>query len=264
MEWILAVAAYIIIGIAAGILGGLLGIGGGVITVPCLYYAFYLLDYPHVYLMHLAIGTSLAAMIMNTAASTWAHNKRGGVLWDVFKRMAPGFFMGSILGAILVQWLPERGLMIFFGIFLCALAINFWRKAPVIEEPNRLPKTPLLLVWGSAIGCISNILGIGGGTLIVPFLTAFKVPAKKAIGTSAVCSFLITSIGALSYLFLGLRDVHLPEDVGYIDLPAFITVGIVSFIMAPIGAKWAHELPVSRIRKIFAFVLVATGVSMMV
>ncbi len=263
MEWLLAIIAYIFIGIAAGVLGGLLGIGGGIITVPCLYYVFYLLDYPYAYLMHLAIGTSLAAMILNTAASTWAHHKRKSVMWNVFKRMAPGLFTGSILGAILVQWLPEKGLMIFFGIFLCSLAINFWRKSPDIEESYRLPKAPILLLWSSAIGSISNILGIGGGTLIVPFLTAFKVPAKKAIGTSAACSFLVTSIGAISYLFLGLRNVQLPEDVGYIDMPAFITVGVVSFLMAPIGVKWVHMLPVTQIRKIFAIILVATGISMM-
>jgi len=263
MEGIIPEVVYILIGIVAGILGGLLGIGGGVVTVPSLYYTFYFLGYPHIYLMHLAIGTSLAAMILNTAASSWAHNKRGGVMWDVFKKMAPGLLLGSIIGAILVQWLPDRGLEIFFGIFLCSLAIHFWKKTPIVEEPHRLPKSPLLMLWSFVIGGISNILGIGGGTLIVPFLLSFKVPIKKAIGTSATCSLLVTSIGSISYLFLGLRDVHLPEDIGYIDLPAFITVGVVSFLTAPIGAKWAHELPVNRIRKIFALVLVATGICML-
>ena len=263
MEMVIIGVAYTLIGIAAGILGGLLGIGGGVITVPCLYYAFYLLGYPNEYLMHLSIGTSLAAMILNTAASTFAHHRRGGVMWDIFKRMASGLFLGSILGAVIVQWLPEKGLEVFFGVFLCALAINFWRKYPDIEETHRLPKLPLLLLWTTVIGGISNILGIGGGTLIVPFLTLFKVPAKKAIGTSAACSLLVTSIGAISYLFLGLKEVRLPEDVGFIDLPAFLVVGIVSFITAPIGAKWVHQIPVHRIRKIFAIVLIITGISMM-
>jgi uncharacterized membrane protein YfcA len=256
--------AYAVVGIAAGILGGLLGIGGGVITVPCLYYIFYLIGYPHPYLMLLAIGTSLAAMIFNTAASTWAHNKRGSVLWDVCKRMAPGLIIGSIIGAFVAKYLPEKFLEIFFGVFLCILAINFLRKHPSHEEPHRLPRLPFLLLWSSGIGGISNILGIGGGTLIVPFLTAFKVPAKKAIGTSAACSFLITSIGALSYFIIGLNQVHLPEEMGYIDLPAFAIIGVVSFFAAPFGAKWTHELPIDRIRKIFALVLIVTGVSMMV
>jgi uncharacterized protein len=260
--FILLIAAYAVVGAAAGILGGLLGIGGGVITVPCLYYIFYLIGYPHPYLMLLAIGTSLAAMVFNTASSTWAHHGRGFVLWDVFRKMAPGLFLGSIIGALIAKYLPETFLEMFFGIFLCILAVNFWRKRPSHDEPHRLPKMPLMLLWSLSIGGISNILGIGGGTLIVPFLTKYKVAARNAIGTSAACSLLVTSIGALSYLIIGLSKVSLPEEVGYIDLPAFITIGIVSFIMAPLGAKWTHQLSVVRIRKIFAVVLIVTGISM--
>jgi uncharacterized protein len=261
---LLLLAVYAIVGAAAGLLGGLLGIGGGVITVPCLYYIFYLSGYPHPYLMLLAIGTSLAAMILNTAASTWAHNKRGTVLWDVFKSMAPGLIIGSILGALTAKYLPESVLEICFGVFLCVLAIRFWKKHPPAEEEHRLPKRPWLWLWSAGIGGISNILGIGGGTLIVPFLTGFRVAAKKAIGTSAACSFLVTTIGAVSYLLIGLHRIDLPEDTGYINWPAFAVIGIVSFFMAPYGAKWTHQLPVERIRKIFAFVLVVTGISLII
>lgn len=262
MEVTVAILAYITVGMAAGLLGGLLGIGGGVITVPCLYYIFYMLDYPREHLMHLSIGTSLAAMIFNTAASTWAHNKREMVLWDVFKKMAPGLCVGSIIGALIAEWLSGEILEIFFGVFLCALAINFWRKYPSHEEPHRLPRTFFMLLWSGGIGGISNVLGIGGGTLIVPFFTAFKMSAKKAIGTSAACSLLVTCIGAVTYLMIGMKQVDLPENVGYIDLPAFFTIGIVCLLMAPIGAKWTHQISVDRLRKIFALILIITGLSM--
>jgi uncharacterized membrane protein YfcA len=264
MELFLTIIAYIIVGILAGILGGLLGIGGGIITVPALYYIFSFSKYPQNYLMYLAIGTSLAAMIFNTGASTWAHNRRHNVLWDVFKGMAPGLLMGSVMGAITAQWLTGIILEIIFGSFLCILALSFWRKQPIHDEQHRLPKRAFLLLWSGAIGGISNILGIGGGVLIVPFLTAFKVPAKKAIGTSAACSLLVTLIGATSYLIIGLKVVHLPEDIGYIDFPAFLTIGIVSFLVAPYGAKLTHELPVQRVRKIFAIVLLIMGLSMII
>src|SRR5262245_7477923 len=128
VTFILTLIAYAVVGAAAGILGGLLGIGGGVITVPCLYYIFYLIGYPHQYLMLLAIGTSLAAMVFNTASSTWAHHGRGFVLWDVFRKMTPGLILGSIIGALTAKYLPETILEIIFGVFLCILAVNFWRK----------------------------------------------------------------------------------------------------------------------------------------
>ncbi|HEY2810275.1 MAG TPA: sulfite exporter TauE/SafE family protein [Rhabdochlamydiaceae bacterium] len=257
--------AYACVGILAGILGGLLGIGGGVVSVPMLYFIFRFLGYPQTYLMHLAIGTSLAAMIFNTFASTWAHNKHKNVLWDVFKKLAPGLFLGSIGGAFIAKWLSGIILEIFFGCFLCLLAFYFWKNHPEQEASHRLPRTSFLFLWSGSIGAISNILGIGGGTLIVPFLTAFKVAAKKAIGTSAACSFLITTIGAVSYLILGWGKVSIPEgDIGYVDIPAFLVIGIISFLTAPLGARWTREFSVERLRKIFAFVLFFTGVTMIV
>ncbi len=261
-EEVILLAAYVLVGIASGLLGGLLGIGGGVVSVPCLYYIFYFRNYPHSYLMLIAISTSLAAMVFNTASATWAHHKRASVLWSVFQKMALGLIGGSVLGALVAKRVPETILEVFFGIFLCILAIKFWKKGPSHEESHPLPKG--LFLWGVAIGGISNILGIGGGTLIVPLLVGFKVPPRKAIGTSAACSLVVTCIGTLTYFILGLHQVHLPNHVGYINLPAFITIGVVSFFTAPFGVKWAHELPVERIKKIFACVLILTGVCMMI
>jgi uncharacterized membrane protein YfcA len=258
----LTIIAYLIIGFLAGILGGLLGVGGGVITVPCFYLIFYLLDYPHVYIMQLAIGTSLAAMVFNTLSSTWAHHKRLNVAWNVFRKMAFGLLLGSIIGALITEWLSTLFLEIIFGVFLCLLGIYFWRAPHFKDESTHLPKVPLLFLWSSGIGGISNILGIGGGTLIVPFLTAHNMPAKKAIGTSAACSLLITSLGAISYLILGLKTAQLPEDVGFINIPAFLIVGIVSFLVAPYGAKLTDRFSVTYLRKIFSIVLLVTGLSM--
>src|SRR5277367_883743 len=127
-EEVLFIAAYVLVGVASGLLAGLLGIGGGVISVPCLYYIFYLKNYPHSYLMLIAISTSLAAMVLNTASSTWAHHKRGSVLWTLFQKMVLGLVGGSVLGALVAKRIPETILEVFFGIFLCILAIKFWKK----------------------------------------------------------------------------------------------------------------------------------------
>lgn len=260
--FLITIAAYLIVGCLAGVLSGLLGIGGGIITVPCFYLIFHLLDYPQTYVMQLAIGTSLAAMVFNTLSSTWAHHKRGNLVWKVFKGMALGLFLGSIIGALIAEWLSTLFLEIIFGIFLCLLGIYFWRVPHTSEVAPSLPKRLFLFLCSSGIGAISNILGIGGGTLIVPFLTTHHMPAKKAIGTSAACSCLITSLGAVSYLILGLKNAHFSENVGFINIPAFLTVGIVSFLVAPYGAKLTEQFPVSRLRKFFSIILIVTGLSM--
>ncbi|MGC1879018.1 MAG: sulfite exporter TauE/SafE family protein [Rhabdochlamydiaceae bacterium] len=261
---IFAYIAYFFIGAIAGVLGGLLGIGGGVITVPCLLYIFHLLDFPQPYIMHMAIATSLAAMIFNMTAATWAHNRRGTVLWDVFKKMLPGLMIGSVLGALIATWLSGVFLEIIFGIFLCALAFIFYRAKPVHVGTYKLPSTPKLSAYTCCIGAFSNILGIGGGSMVVPLLTTFKIPDKKAIGTSAVSTLVTTILGAISYLILGWGRLSSPQTVGFIDLPAFFIIGVVSFFCAPIGARLTHEISSEKIRKIFAIVLVVTGISLMI
>ena len=261
--FILILSAYALVGALAGILGGLLGIGGGVITVPCLYLLFRYLDYPQADVMYLAIGTSLAAMIFNTLASTWAHNKRKGVLWDVFRQMALGLISGSLIGALVAEMLSGGVLKMVFGLFLCVLGYYFWKKHTEHAQAHRIPKKWPFFLWSGAIGAVSNILGIGGGTLILPFLVAHKVPTKKAIGTSAACSLLVTTIGAFSYLILGLKTIQIPQDIGYIDLPSFIIIGVVSFFTAPFGAKLAQKCSVQSIRRIFSIVLFLTGILML-
>ncbi len=256
--------AYVIIGAVAGVLSGLLGIGGGIVTVPCLLILFRYLDFPQAYVMHMAIATSLAAMIFNTTAATIAHNKRGGIVWDVFWKLIPGLIVGSILGALLATWLSGVVLEIIFGVFLLILAVHFYRKKPIKTEEHQLPRPLFLNAFSGSIGIISNILGIGGGSMTVPLLTHFKMKDKKAIGTSAATSLVTTTCGALSYLILGRGDVPAADTVGLIDIPAFLIVGIAAFFTAPLGAKLTHDIDAAKVRKIFAIVLVLTGLSLII
>lgn len=253
---------YVIIGAVAGVLGGLLGIGGGVITVPCLLYVFHFLNFPQPYIMHMAIATSLAAMIFNTAAATWAHHKRGNVLWDVFQKMVPGFIIGAIIGAIIAIWLSGVFLEIIFGLFLCFLAFFFYRKKAVHATTHRLPSPLILSSYCCCIGAFSNLLGIGGGSMVVPLLTTFKITDRKAIGTSAASTLITTLLGTITYLIMGRSDIPSLETVGLIDLPAFFIIGITAFFCAPVGVKLTHEISPDKVRKIFAIVLVITGLSL--
>lgn len=260
----LAYLSYAVLGAIAGILGGLLGIGGGVVTVPCLLLIFDLLGFPQAYVMQMAIATSLAAMIFTALAGTWAHNKRKAVLWNVLKKMVPGLVIGSVAGAVIALWISGVILEIFFGLFLCVLAFRFYRQKTLMHGPHQLPTTLKLSLLSGCVGALSNLLGIGGGSITVPMLTYFKVSDKNAIGTSAATTLLTAILGSISYLIFGLGDVPAPDNVGLINLPSFIIIGVVTFFFAPYGAKLTHEISPQKVRKIFAIVLALTGISLII
>ncbi len=256
--------AYVVVGLVSGVLGGLLGIGGGVITVPCLLILFKYLGYPQAYLMHMAIATSLAAMIFNTLAATIAHNKRKGVNWDVFKKLVPGVIIGSLIGAIVAIWLSTVILEIFFGFFLILLAVKFYTQKTTSIKTHKLPSPLLLNMFSCSIGALSNLLGIGGGSMTVPMLTGFKMKDKVAIGTSAATTLVTTICGTISYLILGLGEVPVMDTVGLINIPAFLIIGAAAFFTAPYGAKLCHEIDPGKVRKIFAVVLALTGLTLII
>ncbi|HSW86259.1 MAG TPA: sulfite exporter TauE/SafE family protein [Rhabdochlamydiaceae bacterium] len=256
--------SYAVVGILAGIASGLIGISGGVITVPCLVLIFSKMGFPKEYLMHLSIGTSMAAMVFNAISSAWAHNRRKCVKWDVFWHMAPGIVIGSIIGALIAEVLAGGILEIIFAIFLLCLAIYFFLPHTEHHGEEKLPSTPIQSALGAGIGALSNILGIGGGILTVPLLMTYRVQSKKAIGTSAATGAIVTFVGALAYLFFGWGKTHFIDTVGFVYWPAFIVIGVISFFSAPFGAKLAHILPTQTIRRIFAFALLGTGISMLI
>lgn len=262
LSFALIVICYIFIGSIAGIIGGVLGIGGGVITVPALFLVFKILGFPQSYLMHMAIGTSLAAMVFNTSAATWTHHKQGAVTWEIVKKMAPGCVVGSLCGGLLATLLSGIFLQLLFGVFLCALAIYFWRGKEEIHSRFKLPSSLKLGLISGGIGMISNLLGIGGGVVTVPFLSACKVKTKRAVGTSAAITLLLTSIGAVSYLLFGWGDSPGFGNIGFLNLPSFFAVGFSSFATAPFGARLTHKLPSNLVRQIFSIALVLTGLSM--
>jgi uncharacterized protein len=262
---ILLYIAYALVGVLSGIMGGLLGISGGAITVPCLLYIFQYIGIEQDFLMHFAIGTSLAAMVFNSISATYSHDKRGAVLWDIFRTMLPGLIIGSFLGALIARVLPSSFLQKIFGGFECLLAIYFflpYRPEEIKEHKILFHGKWILRTLSFGISCISNILGLGGGAFMVPSLIACNVPTKKAIGTSAATGLLITFLGAISYLSLGMMQKNFPDSIGFLYLPAFIVISITTFLAAPYGTMLAHRLPTKLLRYIFAVVLIGVGVIM--
>lgn len=254
--------SYVVIGAISGILGGLLGIGGGVVTVPCFLYLFNLLDYPQSELMHVVVATSLSSMIFNTIAMTWAHNRHKNVLWNVFMKMVPGLILGSAFGALLSIWLSGRWLEIFFGVFLCVFAFRFYFQKPIEHNTFQLPSTSILSILSGCIGSVSSLLGIGGGSMTVPLLSALKITSKKAIGTSAAVTLLTTCTGTLFYAIAGQESTEHLNLLRLINLPAFLIVGLTAFFVAPIGVILNHKFPPSKVRKFFAVILLLTGISL--
>ncbi len=253
---------FMVLGAVVGFMAGLLGIGGGGIMVPVLTSIFLLKDIPLEFVVHIALGTSMASIIVTSASSLYAHQQHKGVMWGVVKSMAPGVLVGTFLATYLVSHISAKHLAIFFAVFMAYVAIqmflNFQPRSSK-KIPGRLP----LFVTGNGIGVISAMVAIGGGTLTVPFLTWHNVSLRKAIGTSAAIGFPIAISGTLGYLLNGLNAEYKADYlIGYIYLPAVISISLVSYFTAPLGAKLAHTLPIPKLKKLFALFLVLLSVKM--
>jgi len=252
LEWILA---YVILGVIVGFLAGLFGIGGGGIMVPVLTTFFVIQGFPADHIVHLALATSMAAIIFTSVASLRAHHQHGGVLWPVVWRITPGIIFGTFSVAFIAAYIPSQPLAIFFVLFMLYVSIRMFLD--IKPKPNReLPGIFGLSAAGTGIGGVSALVAIGGGSLTVPFLTWCNVKIQNAIGTSSAVGFPISVAGTLGYITGGLTVNSLPDySVGFIYLPAVIAITVVSVFTAPLGAKLAHKLPVVMLKKLFAGLL---------
>jgi uncharacterized membrane protein YfcA len=258
----LSYLAYLGVGAIAGVLAGLLGVGGGLVIVPMLVFCFTRLGLDPASIMHLALGTSMASIMFTSVSSFWSHHKRGAVAWDAVRRIVPGILGGTFCGTFVASSLSTDWLKGFFAAFLAYVAVQMLRdKKP---KPSReLPGLWGLSGVGAGIGLVSSLVGIGGGTLSVPFLIWCNLPGHRAIGTSAAIGFPIAIGGALGYLVNGWHDASLPPyAVGYIYGPALACIVAASVLTAPLGVRLAHRLPVARLKRVFAVLLIVVGVRM--
>jgi uncharacterized membrane protein YfcA len=246
---------YLALGAVAGFFAGLLGVGGGAIMVPVLALMFAAQGFPETHLMHLALGTSMAAIVFTSISSLRAHHAHGAVQWPIVRTIAPGILLGTFLGAQLASVMPTRPLAIFFTVFMSYVA--FQMLANIKPKPSRqLPGKLGMFLVGSGIGAISALVAIGGGSLSVPFMTWCNVRMHQAIGTSAAIGLPIAVAGTIGYLVGGDGATGLPAgSFGYIHLPALAACVVMSMLTAPLGARAAHRLPVPALKKIFAGVI---------
>lgn len=253
---------YLVTGLIAGVLAGLLGVGGGLVIVPVLTYIFLQQGFDATIVVHLALGTSLATIVFTSMSSVWAHHKHGAIQWHIFWRITPGILLGALLGAWIADQISTQGLRRFFAFFEWAVALQLLFGL-VPGSARSLPVAPIIAAVGVVIGIVSALVGIGGGTLTVPFLVYCSVAIRQAVATSSACGMPIAIAGALGFFLVGKDTAQLPaQSWGYIYWPALLFISMASVSAAPLGAFLAHRLPAARLKQIFALVLIALGLYM--
>lgn len=243
--------SYPLLGVFAGFVAGLFGVGGGLTIVPLLFMIFTAQNFPVEHSMHLALGTSMATIVFTSIASMRAHHSHGAVRWDIVKSFAPGLVVGTLSGSFFATWVPTRPLaMVFTAIVYYASVQMMLDFKP---KPHRqLPGSFGMVVAGTLVGIVSSLVAAGGGFLTIPFMVFCNVVIHQAVGTSSALGFPIAVAGTVGYIVSGLKTSGLPEySLGFVYLPAFVGVVAISFMMAPVGARLAHKLPVKQLKRAF-------------
>jgi uncharacterized protein len=254
---------YLLLGAFVGFMAGLFGIGGGGILVPTLATIFLANSVPAENVVHLALGTSMACIIGTSFSSFKAHNKKGGVIWSVFKTLGLGVIFGTFLATFVSSYISSFVLAIIFTCFMIYVSIQMFLN--IKPKPSRtLPSDIKQVAAGSFIGMISAMVSIGGGALTVPYLLWHNIDIKKAIGTSAAVGFPIAVSGTIGFMINGWQETNWDSyQLGFVYLPAVILIAISSFFTAPLGVKLVHKLPVGILKKLFAILPLVLSIKML-
>jgi len=258
-----AISLFLAVGAAGGFFSGLLGIGGGVVMVPLLTLAFTLLGVAPDQIYRLAVGTSLASIAFTSLASARAHHKVIPLRRDLIKNMAPWLVLGTLAGSSVATKIDPAFLKAFFTLFIFALAAHMLLDLKIKQRKTPAPNT-VTGIAGTAIGVISSMIGIGGGTMIVPYLTWNGNNMHSAIGVSAGLGFFISLSGTIGYIFNGISQNGMPWGaLGYVHIPALAAVMLTATLVAPAGVKLAHKLSAAQLKLVFGCSMLAIGASML-
>ena len=251
-------------GAFAGVMAGLLGVGGGIVIVPALFMFMDAMGVEPAVRMHVAVGTSLAIIIPTSIRSARAHSKRGSVDSELLKSLAPWLFIGVLVGAVLAGYVSGVALTSVFAVVALLVATNMAFKnedKPLIG--GGLPGTGGRIAMGGIIGALSTMMGIGGGTLTVPTLSAFGYPMRRAVGTASAAGAIIAIPGTIGFIISGMGEAGRPPlSLGYVNLLGLALIFPMSMLLAPWGAKIAHTIPPKVLRLAFAAFLAFTSARM--
>ncbi len=257
-------ALLLVIGAFAGVLAGLLGVGGGIVLVPAFYFTFAALGYDSPQLMQMCLGTSLATIIVTSTRSAMAHHAKGAVDWGILRSWAPGIVVGAIIGVTVASYLKSTALVLIFGGFstLIGLYMTFgrdhWRLAPT------MPQGALRLILSPVLGGLSVLMGIGGGTFGVPVLTLFGVPIHRAVATAAGFGVAIALPSAFGFLLFRMPPGTTPPlTVGAVNFGAFGLIITMTLITAPYGVRLAHWMDPKPLKRLFGGFLILVALNML-
>lgn len=252
----------IMIGAFAGFLAGLLGIGGGMVVVPIVLWLLERQQIGGAYSQHLAIGTSFAVMVFTTFSGMMAQHRRGAVRWDVVRQMSPAMVAGGLMGSAVARWLPMQFLQLFFTVFVLAVALQMLMRFK--PKPGRhLPGWSGLSAAGGLFGMLSSWIGIGGGSLSVPFLIYCNVPVHQATGTSGGLAWPMAVSGAVGYLVSGWGVAGLPPHAfGFWYLPAVAILAACTVLLAPVGVRVAHRLSPEKLKMAVGLLMLVIALQM--
>lgn len=263
-QYIPVLVLLLVIGGFAGVMAGLLGVGGGIILVPAFFYAFSALGFDGDQLMQVCLATSLATIIVTSMRSVASHNKKGAVDWDILKKWAPGIAVGAVLGMLAVSSLRSTTLQGIFGVlgicigFYMAFGKSTWRLGE--EMPSGFKRIAL----SPSVGFLSVLMGIGGGSFGVPLMSLHGIAIHRAVATAAGFGVIIALPSVIGFLFVDVAAGSAPPfTVGAVNIPAFLVVISMTIFTAPLGAQLAHKLNAKMLKRIFAVFLIVVAANML-
>ncbi len=258
---LVALFILVCVGIFAGFIAGLFGIGGGVVIVPVLYYILTLAEIDENIRMHLAVGTSLGNIVLVSIISAFSHSRKNAVDFEIVKFIATSLITGVIIGSIAVAVLKGSSLILIYSVILTAVAFQFFFWKDSWQISSDFPKNILGRTFGSLIGFLSVLIGVGGGSMSIPFLKMYGFQIHKAIGTAAAFGVIIAIPGAAGFMIAGISNgVSLPYSLGYINFLGLLMITPVTILSAPFGVKFAHSLSKDKLNLIFGFFILLMSI----
>ncbi len=257
-------ALLLAIGAIAGVIAGLLGVGGGIVLVPAFYYTFASLGYDSVMLMQICVATSLATIVFTSVRSVLSHNKKGVVDWDILRGWAPGIAIGALLGVLTARGMKSESLMIVFGVLgvIVGLYLAFGKQSWRLGD--QMPGGIARAIASPVLGFLSVLMGIGGGSFGVPMMTLYGRPIHRAVATAAGFGVIIAVPSVLGFLLSGWGvEGKPPLTFGLVNLPAFVIVISMTLLTAPLGVKIAHSMDPKPLKRVFAAFIMLMALNML-
>jgi len=257
-------ALLLVIGAFAGVVAGLLGVGGGIILVPAFYYTFSGLGYAGAQLMQVCLATSLATISVTSARSVLAHNRKGAVDWQVLKTWAPGIVVGAIVGVLVASSLRSVVLQGIFGVLALVIGLYMGLGRAHWRIGAAMPTGGVRAVLSPMLGFLSVLMGIGGGSFGVPVMSLYGMPIHRAVATAAGFGMIIAVPSVIGFLFVSIEPAARPPfTIGAVNLAAFAVIVTMTLMTAPLGVRLAHAMDAKPLKRVFAVFLVLVALNML-